>query len=539
VSRALVVPLLLASALFLPAIGQRSIYHPDEARYAVLAKTMLQTGQWLVPQIADQLHLEKPPLFIWAIALVSIFTGGVTAASATLPAAVSGIAGVAGTTLLGRRLFGARAGLMAGIVLATTPGYFWHARLVFADMMVTAFIVWSAWAFWRALDDPERERGWIALFYVCVALAVSAKGPAGLMPLLTCGAFVVLERGVGGLRLFRPLMGLAILLLVWAPWGIAFIQHGGADFMHRVASEDYAVHVGRWDRVSEVFSALGPLGVAGLPWSLFAPMAAVSGLRSTEEPTRRRFRFLGAWILAYVAVMTLMTHKRDRYLLPAYPALALMVGWLWSECGAARLTGTLRRHGALVMVFAMVAATVFLVPTRHRTELAVWVPDTLGRALPVVLLLLLAGGLGFVACRAARPHTAFTVLAVVMALLMAYETQIFVHQYNRAYDVRGFAERLAQRVPPADEIVAFRYGRLAYDFYLERSIPQIRDLQELRPVLAAARPVYVLTDERGWAALATESAGTWSVLDRAEIGGRAVLLLIHEPRRPGGGTGGA
>jgi len=126
-----------------------------------------------------------------------------------------------------------------------------------------------------------------------------------------------------------------------------------------------------------------------------------------------------------------------------------------------------------------------------------------------------------------------------MALLIAYETQIFVHQYNRAYDVRGFAERLAHRVPPADEIVAFRYGRLAYDFYLERSIPQIRDLQELRPVLAAARPVYVLTDERGWAALATESAGTWSVLDRAEIGGRAVLLLIHEPRRPGGGTGGA
>jgi 4-amino-4-deoxy-L-arabinose transferase-like glycosyltransferase len=539
VSRALLIPFLLASALFLPAIGQRSIYHPDEARYAVLAKTMLETGQWLVPQIDHELHLEKPPLFIWAVALVSLLTGGVTAFSATLPAASSGIAGVIGTTLLGRQLFGPRAGLVAGIVLVTTPGYFWHARLAFADMMVAAFIVWSAWAFWRALDDPVRQRGWIALFYVCVALAVSAKGPAGLMPLLTCGTFVVLDQGPRGLRMLRPVMGLAILLLVWAPWGIAFIQYGGAGFVQQVASDDYAVHVGRWERVSEVFSALGPLGVAGLPWSLFVPMAAFSGLRSPEEPTRRRFRFLGAWILAYVAVMTLMTHKRDRYLLPAYPALALMVGWLWNEWGSARLTGTLRRHGAFLMVFAMVAATVFVVPTRHRTELAVWIPDTLGRALPVVLLLLLAGGLGFVACRAARPNAAFAVLAVVMALLMAYETRIFVQQHNRAYDVRGFAERLAQRVPPTDEIVAFRYGRLAYDFYLERSIPQVRDLQALRPVLAAARPVYVLTDERGWATLSTESAGTWSVLDRADIGGRAVLLLIHEPRRPDGGTGGA
>src|SRR5205809_430785 len=99
VAVSLLLPLLLAAALFLPAIGQRSIYHPDEARYAVLAKTMLETGQWLVPQIADEVHLEKPPLFVWALALVSLLTGSVNTFSATLPAALSALAGLRGTAL--------------------------------------------------------------------------------------------------------------------------------------------------------------------------------------------------------------------------------------------------------------------------------------------------------------------------------------------------------------------------------------------------------------------------------------------------------
>src|SRR5467141_776887 len=522
-------PLLLAAALFLPAIGQRSLYHPDEARYAVLAKTMLETGQWLVPQIADEVHLEKPPLFVWAIALVSLLTGSVSTFSATVQAALSAMAGVLRTALLGRQFFGTRTGLMAGVVLATTPGYFWHARLVLADIMVAAFIVWSAWAFWRALDDPARQRGWIALFYAFLGLAVSAKGPAGLMPLVTCGAFVLADQGVRGLRILRPVMGIAILAVMWAPWGFAFAAQGGATFVQRVVIEDYALHLARWEHVSELFFALGPLGVAALPWSLFVPIAALSGLRSADEPTRRKFRFLGAWALVYVVVMTLMAHKRDRYLLPAYPALALMVGGLWSRWGATTLTAALRRHGGLVVAFAAIAATVILLPVRQRGEFAVWIPDTLGRALPVAAVLLVAGALGYLACRAVRPRAAFTVLATAMTLVLAYETRIFVRQYNRTYDVRGFTERLAQRVSATDGLLAFRHGRLVYDFYLGRPSPQIRDTRELQPLLDTPHPLYVLTDERGWRILTTGSADTWSVVDRTDITGRAVVLLRHVP----------
>ena len=88
----LLLPVLLAAALFLPALGERTIYISDEARYALLARNMIERGHWLVPHIGGDVHLEKPPLFMWAIAVLSLIPGDVTELTAALPAAVSGIA---------------------------------------------------------------------------------------------------------------------------------------------------------------------------------------------------------------------------------------------------------------------------------------------------------------------------------------------------------------------------------------------------------------------------------------------------------------
>src|SRR5262249_9545653 len=94
--------LLVAVALFLPGTGDRPLYVSDEARYALIARNMLETGHWLVPKIGSEVHLEKPPLFMWAIAGLGLFTGDVTERTAAWPAALSGGGGVMATVLLGR-----------------------------------------------------------------------------------------------------------------------------------------------------------------------------------------------------------------------------------------------------------------------------------------------------------------------------------------------------------------------------------------------------------------------------------------------------
>src|SRR5262245_16294627 len=225
------IPLAVAAALFLPGIGQRILYIGDEARYALLARAMVETGDWLVPRIDAEVHLEKSPLYIWAVAAFSLAGRRVTELTAVLPAALSGIAGVGATLVLGRRLFGPRAGWLAALVLTTSWGYYWHARMALADMMVTCFAIGAAAAFARLVTTGESRRGEIALGWACLALALSAKGPVGLMPLIPFAVFLIWEDGWRALARLRPLMGGAIAALICAPWVLGFALGSGTSYV--------------------------------------------------------------------------------------------------------------------------------------------------------------------------------------------------------------------------------------------------------------------------------------------------------------------
>ena len=95
--------------------------------------------------------MQKTPLFIWAIAALSVPGGQVTELTAVLPAALSGIAGVGMTMFLAGRMFGVRAAVLTGFILATSWGYLGLARVALADMMVTCWVVASVAAFWDAV----------------------------------------------------------------------------------------------------------------------------------------------------------------------------------------------------------------------------------------------------------------------------------------------------------------------------------------------------------------------------------------------------
>jgi len=525
-------PVLVAAVLFLPSIGERLIYLGDEARYALLARNMLHTGDWLVPRIGSEVHLEKTPLFIWSIAALSLLRGDVTELTAVLPAALSGIAGVGMTVLLGRRMFGLSAGVLGGLVLATTWGFFWHARLALADMMVTVFVVAAAAAFWAAVERDGRRRLPMAIFWVCLGLALSAKGPVGLMPLLPCAAFLVAEGGWRGLRELRPLTGIAVVALISVPWALAFAFQPETSYVQSVLVDDFlAPRLRGWRHASEVFWALGPIGVGFLPWTPFLPSAVRHGWWSPEtDGTRRAFRLLVFWVLAYVIVITITPHKRDRYLLPTYPALALMVGWLWDRWMTRPLASPLRLHGAAWAAVAAALATAVLLPLRPRPELAALIPPTLGTKLLLAGLLLGAAGLTLGAALARRPRAMFLAICVPMALALAYETPIFVAGHNRLYDVKGLAGRLAHRAGPDVEFVTYRYQPLALQFYAGRTVTRARDVAELTALVSAGRPVYVVAEDRAWPELAGVGGATWTVVDRADVDGRSVSVRTAERR---------
>jgi 4-amino-4-deoxy-L-arabinose transferase-like glycosyltransferase len=522
----------VAAALFLPGIGERIIYIGDEARYALLARTMLETGDWLIPRIGSEVHLEKTPLFIWAIATFSVAAGKVTELTAVLPSALSGVGGVVMTGALGRRLFGARAGVLGGLVLATAWGFFWHARLALADMMVTFFVVAAAVAFWASVGDGRARRWPMALCWACLGLGLSSKGPVGLLPLIPFATFLVAEHGWAGLRRLRPLMGLAVVALVAAPWALAFALQRETSYVQRVLVEDFLaprLHGSR--QFSDLVFAVGPIVVGFLPWTPFLPSAVRNGWwRSEHDEVRRAFRFLAFWVLVYAVAISVTPHQRDRYLLPAYPPLAVMVGWLWDRWATQPLPRALRLHAWVWTGLAALIAVALFVPLRTRPEQAVFVPPTLVQKVVLAGLLGTAAALAVLAAGARRPLAMFLAICVPAAIVLAYETPVFVSGHNRGYDIRAFSQRLGARAEPGADILTFRYQSLALQFYADRPVRRVQGVGEVMTAVAGGRPLYVVAEDRAWPELADASGRIWTVVDRAQMDGRALSVRTPEPR---------
>lgn len=525
---ALLLPLLVAAALYLPGIGRRIFYLGDEARYAILARTMLETGDWLVPRIGGEVRMQKTPLFIWAIAALSLPGGKVTELTAVLPAALSGIAGVGMTMLLARRMFGLRAALLTGFILATTWGYFWLARMALADMMVTFCVVASAAAFWDAVADGGASRRLpMALFWVCVAVGLAAKGPAGLMPLLSFGAFLVAEDGWSGLRKLRPLMGLVIVAVISTSWVVGFASQREASYVQTVLIQDFLLpRVPGWRHFLDLTFAVEPITVGFLPWTPLLPVAVRDGWwrADIDDGLRRKFRFLVFWALAYVVVMTLLPHHRVRHLLPTFPALAVMVGWLWDRWAASARPTSLQLYGWVWAALAAAMGGAILLPLRPPPELAVLVPPTLAPKLALVGLLLAGALLVIAAARAGHALAMFAAVSVPMALMLAFETHVAVAGHNRMFDIRSLSERLAVRAGAQDELVTYRYHPLPIQFYSGRAITRVGDPADLVTRATAGRRFYVVAEDSGWRELVARAGQAWTVVDSADLNGTRVLV---------------
>ena len=263
-----IVALSLAVCLF--HLGSFGLWEPDEARYAEIAREMLRSGNLLVPHLNYVPYIEKPPLLYWLTTL-SFRIFGVSEFAARLPVALSAIAGILATYLFALRAFGRRHAIVAAAILATTPLYALMAQVLTTDMMLTALVTIATFSLYLQRDEGGR---WCWIAYVAMGLAVMTKGPVGAaIPILSMLVWLTLNRELGGaIAKFRAIPGLALTILIAAPWFVAMTirEPGFADFyfvgehLRRVFETDYS-H-------SEAFYFYLPvLAVGLLPWSLLVP----------------------------------------------------------------------------------------------------------------------------------------------------------------------------------------------------------------------------------------------------------------------------
>ena len=514
---------LFASVLILPPVGARQIVSGDEARFAVLAQDMLERGTWFDARVRDMRYRNKPLMYPWLIKLLSMPGRRVTEATAQLPIAVAAVAAVVFTTILGQRLFGTRAGTWSGLILATSYSFFAHSQTLLPDMLVLVFGMAALAAFWTAILHPPGTRA-LVVFYAWIALAVFAKGPMGIFPLLIAVAWLLTEEGWRGLRRLGSRVGLIAFIVVSLAWLIPFMFAGGRSFARNVVWGDWLAWYVGGPQPTSILDFWLEAAKGLIPWTaLFVlPLACV---RREWRNGAVRFAFL-AWLVPLL-VMTLSQNHRVRYLLPTYPAAALLIAW-WLDTRGGERSRSVSVVIALSLVGVVAALAVTMLPWLDPAQRAAVVGFWWKAGVIAAGALAVAGFLVWALRR--RPSLLVPGVALGMALLLVPGVWIYTSWTNQQEDFRALAalvERHANGGP-----VGIAGGRFfSIDFYLGRGLTPVRSSQALDEWLARPEWPIAVISGRAWRPMRTEIHTPAEVLDSMRIRPHEMVIVRRaEPR---------
>src|SRR5579862_3198943 len=213
--------LLIAAFIFLGCIvSPPSLMDDVDAVQAQIARTMLESGDWVTARLDGIAYLEKAPLIYWAIAVAyKIF--GVHDWAARVPVVLSAIALAWLTAAFGAWAFGKRAGMYAGLAMGTCVGLFLFTRIQIPDVMLTACIALSMWAFLRALDvDEANPRRWAFLLAASLGVSLLLKSLIGVVFPVAAGIiYLAITRQLFEWQVWkriRPFSGLLMVVLIAA-----------------------------------------------------------------------------------------------------------------------------------------------------------------------------------------------------------------------------------------------------------------------------------------------------------------------------------
>jgi 4-amino-4-deoxy-L-arabinose transferase-like glycosyltransferase len=358
----LVLLLALCGVLYFPYLGNTPLFDKGEPREALAVQDIVQRGEWLFPLKRASAIPSKPPLFHWTAALTYQFTGELDEATIRFPSALYATLGIVIVYLLGRKLFGAQVALLAGAILSTTMIYQNQAVSARVDMTLCFFVTLSLVLFYALYRGLLTHPVWYFAFYTLVGLGTLAKGPLGiLLPGLVIGVFLALKTRWDLIAKFALHPGVLVTLLLVVGWYGLAITRGGEGFVDRqLLSENVSRFFGGSGHSHPVYYYLSYLFSLGLPWSLFFPFMLWDSFRRGATGGDDRL-FLKVWFAVLFLFFSLSAGKRPVYLLPLFPALALLMA-LWIHDRAASADGRMVPY-RIVASFAGLIGVVMLVIT--------------------------------------------------------------------------------------------------------------------------------------------------------------------------------
>jgi 4-amino-4-deoxy-L-arabinose transferase-like glycosyltransferase len=454
---------LLALALLLIAtgIGLRDPWPADEPRFALVARDMVATGDWLLPRVGGQPYADKPPLFFWLIAMGLVLTHSLRVAF-LLPSFLAGFGCVVLVYDLGRRLWNRETGFAGALALLFTVQFVWQARQAQIDATLCFWTTLSLYGLLRHLLQGPSWR-WYTIGWAAAGLGVITKG-VGFLPLLVLIPFAILRNekwqprkaAGGGVRwLLGPLAFLAAVSVWLVPMLLAASKDPSlAAYRDEILFNQTVKRYGNAWHHREPFwyFLVNVIPALWLPLTLLAPWL-FSHWRNALRSFDLRIALLASWVVLVVLFFTLSTGKRGVYVLPAVPAFALLCAPYLQQIASSRSVQRAMFVLASLLGGLCVLALLFLIvrPDQHADVIASYEIDPLW---PLALIAIAAA----VVCALARPQRGFLAYGGVLAATLLVVSFWVNPHLNDTQSGASFVRRIEKTADPQQELglVAFK-----------------------------------------------------------------------------------
>lgn len=444
-------------------LGLRDPWPADEPRFALVARQMVESGQWLFPMRGDELYSDKPPLFMWLQAIALSITGSLRVGF-LLPSLLASLGTLRLVRDLGARLFSRQAGAYAAWALLFAMQFTFQARRAQIDPVLVFFVTLSVYGLLRHVLRGPHWSMWM-LGWFAAGLGVISKGVGVIALLVLIPAGFAIARGwmgaggmhwrdprawLGPVALFVPLLAwLVPMLLVVRSSADPALHAYADDILLRQTAKRYA---DPWHHHQPAWYFLEVIATQWLPTTLALLWAWRPWRDALRARDARVLTLLGGAALM-VLFFSLSAGKREVYILPALPLLCLALGpWLAQilERPAARRTA-FGFAAALSVICLLGGSAVLLGEPGFERRLA----DARGIAggadpLGAMLVAIGAGGVGMLLLF--RPGRGVAALVGTLATLWLLVGLVGAPLLNDASSARGLMQRVASRLPPGDEL---------------------------------------------------------------------------------------
>lgn len=301
-------------------IGGVPLLDPDEPVYAETAREMIQTGDFLSPRIFGDYWYDKPPMYYWLVAAAfKVF--GYSEFAARFPAALMGALTAFMLYFSVTKLFNERAGFWSSLILTSCIQFFYLSKAAVTDTSLLFFMT-------GALLSFLHKKYW--LMYVCMGFATLVKGPIGIVfPGIIIFLYLLLMGQLKEIFRMHVLRGLLVYLLVAGPWYYLMYTVHGMEFINTFLGFHNVTRFTTPEHASRVtFWYYFPVVILGLfPWTGLLIQSVKASISDSRIDDMRLLVFMHVWWVFVFIFFTVCKTKLVSYILPMFPALAIIIGW--------------------------------------------------------------------------------------------------------------------------------------------------------------------------------------------------------------------